>query len=129
MGTRKKGSLPPAVEQEIFALQPSEVTKLASDPGGFSFYKLLAKETIPLEQARTEISRAIYQQNIEAAMKSVIDAAHADLNDQYFGPKPAPGPTVIQGTQQPAQGNRPATSTAPASAPGKPAPQTSNPPK
>ncbi len=133
MGLKKRGTLPPAVEQEVFALQPSEVTKLQSDPGGFAFYKVLSRETVPLDQARPEISRAVYQQHLEAAMKAVIEATHTDLNDQYFGPRPAPAPTTIQGTQQPAQGNRPPAPTTsipvPSSTPGKPAPQTSNPPK
>jgi hypothetical protein len=66
-------------------------------------------------------------------MKAVVEATHTDLNDQYFGPRPAPAPTTIQGTQQPALGPRspaPATPTpVPSSTPAKSAPQTSSPPK
>jgi hypothetical protein len=133
MGLKKRGTLPPAIEQEIFALQPSEITKLETDPGGFAFYKLQSKETIALDQARAEITRTIFQQHLEAAMKAVVDSTHTDLNDQYFGARPAPAPTTIPGIQQPAQGARPVSPATPAavpsSTPGKPASQTPNPPK
>jgi len=133
MGTKKRGTLPPPIEQEIFALQPSEVSKLETDPGGFAFYKLQSKETIALDQVRAEITRTIFQQHLETAMKAVIESTHTDLNDQYFGPRPTPGPTTIPGVQQPAQGARPIAPTTPASVPnstpGKAPTQTPNPPK
>lgn len=84
IGTRRRGTLPPNVENEIFALKSGEVTKVEPEPAGFQFYKLQTRETLPVAQVKAEIVAAIRKEAIEAANKSVMDPIHTDLNEAYF---------------------------------------------
>lgn len=133
LGGKRKGNFPPLVEKDIFALKPGEVTKVETDLAGFSFYKVRTREPIPLELVKTEITREMYQKNMEAAVKSATGRVHTDLNEQFFKPhamtpappsfRPAPHVTV-----QPGPANTPPTavppgSTAPASNTNPPSPK------
>ena len=94
-GTKRRGSFAPAVDQEIFALKPGEVSKVEPEPAGFQFYRLQGRETLTLAQAKNEIVAVIHKENLEAANKAVLDPVHADLNDTYFGPKSAGSPLMM----------------------------------
>lgn len=116
-GTRRKGMMQAAEEQEIFALKPGEVSKVEGEPSGYIIYKLESKQSLPLDQVKDEISRELFRQKMEAQMKNVTGSVHADFNDQYFGPAtpaPAPGagaaPPVTPPSAKPAT---PAASSAP----------------
>lgn len=108
IGTRRRGTLPPNVENEIFALKSGEVTKVEPEPAGFQFYKLQARETLAVAQAKPEIVAAIRKEAIEAANKAVMDSIHTDLNEAYFAPRSAgtpftmPQPSVPQHPPAPA---------------------------
>ena len=146
-GPKRKGNYPPTIEKDIFALKPGEVTKVETDLSGFSFYKVRSREPIPLEYVKAEITREIYQKNMEAAMKSANSHVHSEFNDQFFKPHaagpvppafhPAPHVTVQPSspasTAAPASGNAgtsPApTSSAPATNPGNPPSPRATPPK
>lgn len=113
-GPKRKGNYPPALEKDIFSLKPAEVTKLETDLSGFSFYKVRSREAIPLEVVKPEVTRELYQKNMEAAMKAANSQVHSDFNDKYFKPhvagpmpptmRPAPHVT-IEGPQQNAPGS------------------------
>ena len=90
-GPRRKGNYPPALERDIWALKPAEVTRVETDLSGFSFYKVRSREPVPLEYVKTEITREMHQKNMETAMKSASSQVHSDFNDKYFKPH-APGP-------------------------------------
>src|ERR1051326_5601602 len=121
-GAKRKGNYPPLLEKDIFGLKPGEVTKVEADLSGFSFYKVRSREPIPLEYVKAEITRDIYQKNMEAAMNSAKSHVHSELNDKFFKPhvagpvppvlRPAPHVTVQPGT--------PATGAVPAQNPGTP---------
>ena len=130
-GAKRKGNYPPALEKDIFALKPAEVTKVETDLAGFSFYKVRSREPIPLEYVKSEISREIYQKNMESAMQSVKGHVHTDFNDKYFKPhvagpmapsfRPAPHVT-IEGPAKPpgaAAQTNPPNQAAPPSTPPK----------
>jgi parvulin-like peptidyl-prolyl isomerase len=85
-GTRKAGTMTPAEEQEIFALQPGQVSKVETEPSGFIFYKVVSKQTAPLTQVKEQIARDLFQQNMQAKVKAINASAKPQLNDQYFGP-------------------------------------------
>jgi hypothetical protein len=103
-GAKRKNNYPAALEKDIFALKPAEVSKVETDLSGFSFYKVRSREPIPLEYVKAEITREVYQKQMEAAMQSAKSRVHSDFNDKYFKPhvagpmpptfRPAPHVTV-----------------------------------
>jgi hypothetical protein len=86
LGQKRHGGLPAAIEKDLFALKPGEVTKLESEPSGLNIYKLRSRDTIPVEQVKGEIVRDLHKKNMEEAIKSVTGTVHSELNDQFFGP-------------------------------------------
>ncbi len=132
VGTKRRGTFPPAVEQEIFALKPGEVTKVEPEPAGFQFYKLQGRETLTPAQAKNEIVAVIHKENLDVANKAVLDPIHTDFNDTYFGPKSA-GTPLMMPPPRPPQPRPTAPATAPSATSGaaasRPAPQNSAPPK
>jgi len=136
-GTRRRNTLPPLLANELFALQPGEVSKLAEEASGFVFYKVVSRGSAPLEGAiKSEISREIEQQNMSAKMQEIKASVHPEFNEKYFGqpasaapampgapgaprpplpvapsPKPVPGPSPSPGpgaTPAPGPGAAPA---------------------
>ena len=75
--------------EEVFSLQPGAVSKVEDEAPAFIIYKLKSKETVPLEQVKNEISQVLFQQKMEADVKALTSAVHADLDDAYFGPAPS----------------------------------------
>jgi parvulin-like peptidyl-prolyl isomerase len=95
-GIRRRGSFPPEVEKDVFALKPGEVSKIENETGGFVVYRMIDKPTYTVEQMKGEIVRDIYQKKMEASIKGVLESVKADLNDQYFAP-PAPRQLPVTG--------------------------------
>lgn len=87
-----KAAFPQAVDQDIKALKPGEVTKVELEPSGFNIYKLRMRSAMPLEAARAQIVREYSQQKIDAELKSVTGRVHSDFNEQYFDPHTSGGP-------------------------------------
>lgn len=84
LGARKKGTLPPAVEKDIFNLKPGEVTKVEEEQTGFNIYKVRSRDTMPLEVAKNDIVRELHRNNLEAAIKGIMANVHTTLNEQFF---------------------------------------------
>lgn len=84
LGARKKGSLPPGVEKDIWSLKPGEVTKVEEEHTGYNIYKIRSRDTMPLEVAKNDIIRELHQKNLQAAIKQIMDNVHTKLNDQFF---------------------------------------------
>ena len=94
-GARRRGSLPPAQEAKVFALNPGEVSEVFSDSVGYMIYKLDSKKELPFEQVKDEIKRRLTQQHLEDSRTKIMNASKAEYNDAYFGPespavRPAP---------------------------------------
>lgn len=87
-----KGVFSPAVDQDIKALKPGEVTKVEFEPSGFNIYKLRSRSAVPIEAARAQIVREYSQQKIDAEMKALTGRVHSDFNEQYFDPHTSAGP-------------------------------------
>jgi peptidyl-prolyl cis-trans isomerase C len=117
VGTRRRGMLTPAEEQELFALKPGDVSKVEQEPAGFIIYKVESKQTLPEEQVKDEISRELSRQKMEDQMKSINSNVKADLNDQYFGPPNTPPAGMVPGGPMPRPVPAPAHGPAPASPP------------
>jgi PPIC-type PPIASE domain len=131
IGTKRRGSFSPAVDQDVFALKPGEVTKVEPEPAGFQFYKLQGRETLTLAQAKNEIVVVIHKESLDVANKAVLDPIHTDFNDTYFGAKSAGTPLMMPPPSPPQPRSTPATSPSatPGAAASRPGPQRSTPPK
>jgi len=94
-GTRRRNTLPPQLGNEVFALHAGEVSKLAEEGPGFVFYKVVGKETAPLDGAiKSEISREIQTQKMTAKMQEIRANVHSEFNEKYFGQPASPTPAV-----------------------------------
>jgi hypothetical protein len=120
LGARKKGSLPPAVEKDIWNLKPGEVTKVEEEHTGYNIYKVRSRDTMPLEVAKNDIIRELHQKNLQDAIKRIMDNVHTKLNEQFFalpgGKMPAWMKTAIE---NPASLSTPNHAPAPAPAPAR----------
>ena len=94
LGTKRKGSLPPVLDQEIFSLQPGQVSKPQTEAAVISIYKIRTRTTLPLERVKPELVQEIKQQNMDVAIKQVTSQLHTDYNQQFFSPGPAPHGTL-----------------------------------
>jgi parvulin-like peptidyl-prolyl isomerase len=75
----------PAGQQAVLDLKVGEVSEVISDPNGSHYvYKLVSKETLPLETVKPEIQKTISGQRDRDAMQAL--QGNADLNEAYFGP-------------------------------------------
>jgi hypothetical protein len=93
----------PAAQQSVLELNPGDVSEVISDASGNYIYKLVSKDTMPLDSVKTEIKNQLSSQRYREAMQKF--QGNADLNDAYFGPG---RPT---GMPMPPRGNRPPTPT------------------
>jgi len=84
----RRTSLPPA-HQSVMELKEGEVSEVISDPSGNYIYKMISKETMPLDNVKTEIKNTISAQRYREAMQKYQN--NAELNDAYFGPMRGPG--------------------------------------
>jgi hypothetical protein len=90
IGARRRGTMVPAIEKDIWALKGGEVTRVEIEPSGYNIYKLRSRDTLTPEQAKQEIIREMHRRDMEAAMKAVNENIRAELNDQFFKPQPPP---------------------------------------
>ncbi|MGA8300284.1 MAG: peptidylprolyl isomerase [Terriglobales bacterium] len=95
----RRTSLPPG-HQAVMELKEGEVSEVISDPSGNYIYKMVSKETMPLDSVKTEIKNTISAQRYREAMQKFQN--NAELNDAYFGPTRGPGMPM------PPRGPRPA---------------------
>jgi hypothetical protein len=84
----RRTSLPPA-HQAVMELKVDDVSEVISDPSGNYIYKMVSKEVMPLDAAKTEIRNTISAQRYRDAMQKFQN--NADLNDAYFAPMRGPG--------------------------------------
>ncbi len=84
----RRTSLPPA-HQSVMELKVGDVSEVISDPSGNYIYKMVSKEVMPLDAAKTEIRNTISAQRYRDAMQKFQN--NADLNDAYFGATRGPG--------------------------------------
>ncbi|HET7871402.1 MAG TPA: peptidylprolyl isomerase, partial [Terriglobales bacterium] len=85
LGLRRRGNLPPAIEDEIFSLKAGEVTKLQTDPVNVSMYKVRSRSIIPLAQAKAEIEQQMRQKRLQAELEEATGKREPQFNEKYFG--------------------------------------------
>jgi hypothetical protein len=80
----RRNSLPVS-HQSVMDLKPGEVSEVISDPNdGHYIYKLISKDTLPLDKVKPEIITQISGQRYRDAMQGF--QGNVTLNDAYFGP-------------------------------------------
>jgi hypothetical protein len=84
----RRTGLPPA-HAAVFDLKVGEVSPVISDNGGHYVYKVVSKETLPLDQVSQEIHNTLKSQRMKDMMEKYTSSYHVDENEAYFG---APGP-------------------------------------
>jgi hypothetical protein len=89
-GTRRRNMFPQDQADEIFTMKAGDVSKVEEDPGGFTIFKVVSIDTLPLDQVKDEISSTVGQQNLQDKLKEITGSVHADYNDQYFKGTAAP---------------------------------------
>jgi parvulin-like peptidyl-prolyl cis-trans isomerase-like protein len=87
----RRTGLPPA-HAAVFDLKVGEVSAVISDNGGHYVYKVVSKETLPLDQVREEIHNTLRSQRMKDMMDKYTNSYHADTNEAYFGPPMPSGP-------------------------------------
>ncbi len=135
----RRTGLPPA-HAAVFELKVGEISAVITDNGGHYIYKVVSKETLPLDQVREEIHNTLKSQHMKDVMDKYNNSYHAEQNEAYFGPPgpagpmggrplpqrmPRPNPTP-QGQPQTAPQTTPPAANPPAQPPAQPAPS-SNP--
>lgn len=90
LGSRRRSELVPEEATELFSLKAGEVSQVEKELQSYAVYKVLRRDVMPLADVKAEVARELYKQKFKEAMKSALDAAPAELNEQYFGPEMAP---------------------------------------
>ena len=103
-GAKRRGALPPAHEQKIFALTQGEVSEPIPDSIGYVIYRVDSKQQLPFDQVKDEVKKRVTQQRIEDARQHFAASSKADYNDSYFGPEtanPKGGPALSSPASRP----------------------------
>jgi parvulin-like peptidyl-prolyl isomerase len=101
-GSKRRGALPPAHEQKVFAASAGQLTDVIPDSVGYVIYRVDSKQQLPFEQVKDEIRRRITQQRMQDIQQQLTSSSKADYNDAYFGPEtPAAAPTSGIGSGAP----------------------------
>ena len=93
----------PASDKEVMDLKPGEVSEVIDRPNGDHYiYKMVSKETTPLDAVKEDIRKTLSKQRMEDAIKAF--QGDVDLNDAYFGPAQTPAvPRLSMGPRPPVQ--------------------------
>ena len=90
LGKIRRISLPPG-HAWIMDLQSGQISSVISDPNGYFIYKVKAKGTISLDEAREEIKGIIRSEHIEDQTRVIRESAATTLNEVYFYYQRLPG--------------------------------------
>ncbi|HYX52656.1 MAG TPA: peptidylprolyl isomerase [Candidatus Limnocylindrales bacterium] len=85
MGQRRRGTLPATIEAELFALKPGEVSKLETEPAGYTIYRLRTRNVPPLAAVREEIIHDLRQGYVSNKIKAAEQQVTPKFNTDFFG--------------------------------------------
>ncbi len=84
-----RATLPP----NVFDLKTGDVSELVPDARAFFVFKMGAKTTVSLDDAKADVKTAIKNERVQQGQKAVSEISTTTLNDAYFGPaEPEHGP-------------------------------------
>jgi hypothetical protein len=97
-------------QASVMDLKPGDISPVIVDANGFFIYKMKAKSTMSLDEAREEIKASLRSQRMQDAMQAAQQSATLTLDENYFGPEmPARGPMMPPGMTQPPPPAKPAS--------------------
>jgi hypothetical protein len=96
LGKMRRNVLPPS-QVSAMDLKPGEISAVIADQSGFFIYKLVSKETAPLDQAREEIRGTLRAEHLQNEMKALQESTASTLDEAYFGPETPPRGAVPPG--------------------------------
>jgi hypothetical protein len=91
-GAKRRGTLPPAHEQQIFALKQGEVSQVIPDSVGYVIYRVDSKQPLAYADVKEEVKRKLTQQRLQDQSQQIFSSAKTDYNEAYFGPDAGPRP-------------------------------------
>jgi len=86
-----RSSLPPT-HRAVFDLAPGAVSELITEGNAYYVYKMGAKTTLSLDEAKNDIRTAIKNERLQQAMETLSKQTTTTYNDAYFGPAEQPTP-------------------------------------
>jgi parvulin-like peptidyl-prolyl isomerase len=117
LGERRHGTLSPKQDEAVFKLKPGEVTPALDETSGYYIYKVVGRDTVPLDKVHEEIKGMLGREHMRESMEKLRSSVEPTFNDAYFG-SAAPAPPT--GEMRPPV--RPPAAPAPAAAsPAQPA--------
>jgi hypothetical protein len=91
-GAKRRGTLPPAHEQQVFSLKQGETSQVIPDSVGYVIYRVDSQQQLPYDQVKEEVKRKLTQQHLQDQSQQIFSSAKTDYNEAYFGPDTAPRP-------------------------------------
>ena len=95
MGPVTRSSFLSTVWEQIFALRAGQVTSLDSQPAGFSFYRVRARDVVPLAAVKDSLTRELSQRLAHTEMEQLLGGIHSELNMEFFDSRPLGTPPVV----------------------------------
>ena len=80
------------------------------DPAAGYVYKVESARQIPLSEEKESIIKTLQKQDLQDKLEEISKSATPELNEEYFGPPPAPaapGPAVHPGAAGSSPANHP----------------------
>ena len=78
----------PLNHQNVFEMEPGQVSDVIVDPSGYYIYKVVSKQMVPLAQASKEIRKWMASQRVQDATASLTKSSKSELDPMYFGASP-----------------------------------------
>ena len=85
LGTLGRSGFPPEQADELFSLEPGQVSIVETEASSYVIYKITSKQTLPETSVKEDVARKIAQDRFGDAMRSINESAKPELNEAYFG--------------------------------------------
>lgn len=89
LGAKRRGSLPPKHEEDVFKLKVGEVSPPYDEQSGFFIYKVEKKGEASLDSVKPEIEKRLQEEKTKEALAKLKDSITPVFNEAYFGPAPS----------------------------------------
>jgi hypothetical protein len=99
LGGKRRGSLPPKHEEDVFKLKVGDVSPPYDEQSGFFIYKVEKKGEAPLDAVKPEIEKRLQEEKTKDALTKLKDSITPVYNEAYFGPASAAGAEPHAGAQ------------------------------
>ena len=92
LGEVLPGQTVPEFEAAVQKLPIGQISEPVHTQYGYHIIEVESRGTLPLAQAKADITQELTNEAIQNRVDQVTAAAHVTINDSYFGPEPAPTP-------------------------------------